>query len=628
MVPGVSLAEGATLRAARHAGLHPSVDPIGQRTRAALGCWEQMIGGDAPEVIAAWAGEDSASVLLGGPLDPAVGVPRQTGTALGLEVTFSQYRRFKPDKHKQLVLATVAGEVPPRIMPDRAWRADGLLVPFGSTRAGVLYLPLLGPSEAGPLSLSGPAATDLLASLLVFALARVGAGRVHALVYQEVLPLVEGLVDAESFGAGDLGSLRLRLEDEWKRRALQIGDARADDVPGHALQPDAEPIPLLLLIIGPQAATEMGLLDPSWPYVLREAGRKGMGILVWGEVATAPRRVHVSRADAAFHLDVPAELVDYDLPALRFTPTLLSQEVREEAAAILHAPLFIGPTPQGTAAGEADDPSASAIVDAHETSPQTDLSVSTAAAEPALRRLYLLGGARAEYAGAPIDGWRRRHALELLAFLAAHPQGRSADAVVEALWPEAHATRARTHLRQLVREARVRLAGDPDHAPMILFRDGIYRLDWQHIWADVETFRRAIVQAAQASDQESFLREAAALYRGEFCKDTYYSWTEPIREELERSYLDAVVRLADLLLERGALEDAQRIVGDALALNPYIDALVQRAIVLDARRFGLRAARDRLHGFQARLREDLAVDPDPATIAALERVTRELSTDS
>lgn len=117
-----------------------------------------------------------------------------------------------------------------------------------------------------------------------------------------------------------------------------------------------------------------------------------------------------------------------------------------------------------------------------------------------------------------------------------------------------------------------------------------------------------------------------ALYRGEFCKDTYYSWTEPVRHELERLYLAAAMRLADLLVGRGALEDAHQIVETALTLNPYVDSLIQRAIVLDARRFGLRAAQERLRSYRGRLREDLDAEPDPATVAVLDRVTHE-STD-
>jgi DNA-binding SARP family transcriptional activator len=625
MIPGAALPEGATLRAARQAGLHPAVDPIGTQTRAALVCWEQIIGGDVPETIAAWAGDATASILLAGPVDPAVGVPHQTGTALGLEVGFRQYGRWKPDNLHQLVLATVEGPVTPGITPDRAWAADGLLVPFGSTHAGVLYLPLLGPSEAGPLSISGPAANELLASILIFALARVGARHVQALVYQDLVPYVEGLIEAEPFDAQDLEPLRRRLEEEWKRRALQIGDARADDIHHYALLPDKEPIPLLVLLIGAQAATEMGLLDPDWPYVLRKAGRKGISIIVWGDVATAPRRVHASRTDATFVLDASAQLIDYELPRLEFTPVLLERDVRAEVAAVLGVRRTSRLAADETAPTEGVVEEAVTMTEEPRVVAQASAGTILPAipSDSATRHLYLLGGVRAEYSGAPIEGWRRRQALELLAFLAAHPGGRSVDAVLEAIWPDAHAKRARTHLRQLTREVRLRFAGDPGNHTIVLLRDCIYRLDWQNIWADVEAFRRALAAAGPADDLEPHLREAVSLYRGEFCKDAYYSWSEPTRQELERAYLGAVVRLTDRLLQRGALDEAQPILDAALTFNPYVDALVQRAIVLDTRRLGMRAARDRLATFRTRLREELDAEPDPETLLVLEKAERD-----
>lgn len=626
LIPGAPLPEGATLRAARRSGLHPSVDPIGLRAHAALEAWRQLIGDDTPEVVAAWAGDDTATILLAGPVDPQVGVPKTTATVMGLRVSFQQYGTWKPNHLSQLVLAEITGPVPPGLTPDRTWAADGLLLPFGSTRGGVLYLPLLGTTEAGPLAISGPAAPEFLSSLLVFAMARVGIHRARALVYQDMLDLLDGLIEAETFGPAELHELRLRLKEEWKQRTGRMSEAGAENLQSYALLPDVEPIPLLLLLLGPQAATEMGLLDLDWPYVLREGARAAIPILVWGDVATAPRRVEVAPQKGSVSIAGRSDIVEYDIGPVEFTPTLLSPEIRNEVVAILRG---AEPTAGISRSAERAD-GARPILDTTIAPEPVEAAPSKSAVQerPGERRLFLLGGVRAEHAGQAIERWRRRDALELLAFLAAHPEGRSTDAVLEAIWAEAHAARARTHLRQLVREARVRLAGDLVRAPIVLFRDGIYRLDWENLWVDAQVFRQLITRARAAADPAPHLHQAVTLYRGEFCKDAYYSWTEPARQELERLYLDAVIRLADLQCDRGADEEAHSLIDTALNLNPYVDTLVQRAIVLDAQRLGVRVAQERFRSFRARLREDLGADPDAATVAAFERLMRNRSTDS
>lgn len=615
-IPGASLPPDATRPARPTGGLHPSADLTGHRARAVLAHWEAVIGAEVPQVAAAWAAEDAALFLLTGPLDPAVGVPRETAKVLGCEIRLRQYGRYKPDKHRQLVLAEVSGRIAPEPTPDSTWATDGLLVPFGHTRAGVLHLPLLGPDEAGPMTLSGAGAAELLSSVVVFALARAGAANATALVYEDLLPYVDGLIEAETFGPADLLSLRQRLEGEWQTRGQAFADA--DDIADASIRQGATPVPLLLVLIGAQAATDLRLLDPGWPYILQGAGREGIGILVWGDVPTAPRRVQVDASEATFVISGSSDLVEFDLPPVRFAPATLPFDVRNETAAIL-----------GVQRAGAEQPQPAIAVEAAAEVKERDLPerARALAAEPDVegveRRLYLFGGVRAEHRGTPVEGWRRRQALELLAFLAAHPEGRSVDAVAEAIWPEGHARRVRSHLRQLVREARLRLATDSDDASIVVLRDGSYRLDWQSVWVDVEAFRRAIARAARSEDPTMSLREAVSLYRGDFCKDAYYSWSEPIGQELERTYLGAVIQLADRLIERGELQEASPIIDAALAFNPYSDALAQRAIFLDVRRLGARAARERLSSFRERLRADLGQEPDPATDAVLQRVIRE-----
>lgn len=74
------------------------------------------------------------------------------------------------------------------------------------------------------------------------------------------------------------------------------------------------------------------------------------------------------------------------------------------------------------------------------------------------------------------------------------------------------------------------------------------------------------------------------------------------------------MKLADSLIESGAVDEAHPIVDRALAVDPYSDALARRAIGLDARRVGRAAALERFRRFRGALRE-INVEPDPETLS-------------
>lgn len=148
-------------------------------------------------------------------------------------------------------------------------------MPFGYTRDSVLYLPLLGPRGAGPIAFSGEGAPELVATLLLHAAARLGQDNLRALVYEDLRDRVSGIANVKTFGPRDLEAVRLELEEEWKKRKALLTAARVDDIATYALLPDVEPFPVVLLLLGAQAAGDMGLTDPRWAYVLQDAGRVG-----------------------------------------------------------------------------------------------------------------------------------------------------------------------------------------------------------------------------------------------------------------------------------------------------------------------------------------------------------------
>lgn len=609
------------LRHKRRAGLlHPSIDSIGPKAEGAARAWiNYVFSEEVPEVVCAWEQGDRASILLFGPVDPKTGLPKGTLPAnYAFGVTFKLHERSPPgEPWGQLVMAEISGPPPPQTSPSHKAASDGVLVPFGHTRNGVLYLPLLGPRGGEPMAFSGEGALDLLASLLLYAAARLGQDNIRALVYEDLRDHVAGIANVETFGARDLEAVRLELEEEWKRRQALFTAARVHDIATYALLPDVETFPVVLLLLGAQAGGDMGLTDPTWAYVLQEAGRVGITTLVWGEVPKAPRAVHagLNKGVVVIAGRRPDD-ASYTLPRIRFAPAILSPDVRAEAAAVLTAaaPAAAGTAPVERAASvEAAPPEH--IPEEPAAAPSREAVAVETPAKPE-RAIYCLGGLRVEHKGVAVERWRRRNAQHLLAFLVAFDEGRSQDAVLEEIWPEGRPANARKGLNQLVSEVRRKLGGDRKHAPLIIVSGDRYRIDWNDMWADVRAFRDALAVAQSADDPVPNLKEAVDLYRGDFCKDAYFGFTEDVRYELERAYIDAVLKLTGTLIERGAIDEAHAIVDRALGIDPYSDALARLVIALDARRMGRAAALERFRRFRAALRE-IGVEPESETLSLI-----------
>jgi DNA-binding SARP family transcriptional activator len=177
-----------------------------------------------------------------------------------------------------------------------------------------------------------------------------------------------------------------------------------------------------------------------------------------------------------------------------------------------------------------------------------------------------------EFNGQEIEARLRQKSLELVALLAAHEGGMVKDAVMEALWPEGDPQKSNANLRQCLSDIRKHL-GYVRGTDMVVDRVGdLLRLDKDGVWTDVAAFSRAVEAAASADDPTGDLRRAAELYQGDFCQGAY-SWSEPIREHLRRLFIDAAVRLSDVLTERNELDAAVDVLDRAIAADRYAEHL-------------------------------------------------------
>ena len=216
--------------------------------------------------------------------------------------------------------------------------------------------------------------------------------------------------------------------------------------------------------------------------------------------------------------------------------------------------------------------------------------------------------------GQPVGGFGPR-ALELLAFLAVHPDGVGRDAVVAALWPDADRRRPTNALNATLARMRAALRRvDPAAAALIRNRDGRYRLDSDLVTLD---YWNLLVGAAHLADPDPQRRARACEvvigeYRGTLAVDLTGEWLITLREATRRRYLEALTTLARLNVD----EDPERTLGlleTARTLEPLTEALYRDIMWIQYRLGRPEAAAGTLALLEAQLGE-IDAAPEPATL--------------
>jgi DNA-binding SARP family transcriptional activator len=229
-------------------------------------------------------------------------------------------------------------------------------------------------------------------------------------------------------------------------------------------------------------------------------------------------------------------------------------------------------------------------------------------------QLALLGPLRITAAGQEVSGGMRK-ARELLAFLAVHPDGATAEAIAEALWPEADPGRAATQRNLALRKARemLRTAAGRSSPMWIINASGRYRLDPALIGTDLQAFGGALEAARNASGDARLAacRTAVALYRGELAEGEGYEWAEPYAETARRRALDAWTTIAEIL-QPADPDQALSALETALSHDPYNEYLYVRIMRLQAAAGRPEAVRRTLALLESRLTE-LGITPGAQT---------------
>jgi DNA-binding SARP family transcriptional activator len=487
-------------------------------------------------------------------------------------------------------------------------------VEIGRGDGGPVILDLL---DQPGLAVTGPGADSVLRSLLADLLARARRYELQVLLdppaAQRLLP--------DTLPAGDMlqpthstAAALMEAEIACVTRSRRFAEAGVADYADYRTTCPDEPLPLLVLIL---VAPPADAAD-QFTALLTVGSRLGITALVLGPPPAGMAAVTVS-VDGRLLAVEPATLRS------RLEGAQLAGLSAEDADAVLSALAVAVPgdlPPLNERASALPAPSADAFVDST-AAPERRSGDARAGFEGAMEvadqlpiRVRLLGPARITAWGEEIATGLRGTARELLAYYLLQPDGATADAAIDALWPDTDTERGRQRFWTALGNLRSRLRG-PTGSPeiQIIAKHGEhYRADPDLLDVDLWQFQAALADAQRADGdptaEAAALQRAVDAYRGDLADGADYLWAEAAREDLHRRALDAHVRLADLHRDRPqqAIADLDR----AIALDPYAEDIYRRLIRLHAATARPDAARRAYQQLRDRL-ADLDVEPDAET---------------
>lgn len=223
--------------------------------------------------------------------------------------------------------------------------------------------------------------------------------------------------------------------------------------------------------------------------------------------------------------------------------------------------------------------------------------------------------------GTPLGGAAaQRRLLALLAILAvAGRAGVSRDRILALLWPEGDPDRARHALTQSLYHARRNLRADD----LIVPAGGDLRLNPDRITSDLEELE----EGARAGDHA----RVAAAYQGPFLDGFFLAgsaeferWASEQRDRLARVAAGSLDALASAAESRNAFAEAAQWRRRRVAIDPLDTQATLRLLGTLSAAGDRTGALQHARVYEALVRDELDVAPDPAVTAAVARIRREM----
>jgi len=398
--------------------------------------------------------------------------------------------------------------------------------------------------------------------------------RVTAGSHQMLLPV--GNLEAVHT-ADTLDRALLELQTAVLTRTRRFLDAGTPTFEDYRREHPEDPLPLLILVTGASPQT----LTPALTAILATGQPLGVTAVVLGDAHTIMGQLTIA-ADGTISGATPGAL------QTALDGVQLFRLSEQEAVAALE--VLSDDQPPGAALDPAD------VAVHQQQDPETDSSGGPAI-RPAPTALPAAGPVTVQVLGRyTISAWGeqitsglRRSAKELLVYFLLHPAGASAETAMAALWPEIDGERGRERFWTAMSNLRTRLRNpepdkgmDDDSDAAVIARHGEhYRIPDGMLTVDLWNFQAALTDAshaASASIEAQALTRAADIYHGDLAGEVDYWWAETAREELHRSALHTLVRLAELHSSSAELPAAIDYLQRAMRLDPHAEAIHRRLI--------------------------------------------------
>lgn len=377
---------------------------------------------------------------------------------------------------------------------------------------------------------------------------------------------------------------------------------------------------------------------PTLPLTTTESGSGGFWntLLTWfgwrRQFAARPRpveAVHVHNLEARLMLDVPlVDATEHNLLAIAIgeAPTFTAP-TREPG----NLPLAPGsPTAPPTMAQPADMAArvTSGISPSQRVTPVLAPPGRVVAASPTLTA-HMLGSFQIRLNDQVIEAWPSGRGRSLGKYLLFHhDQPISRDMLMDLFWPDVAPDAARNRLNVAIHGLRQAFRPVTD-LPIVVFKDGAYSVNPDlRIWLDVVEFERCIETGRQlsASDRPAaaaMFESASGLYQGEFlAEDPYEEWTLLIRERLRIAYLDTLDWLSQFYFSEGRDGSCVQICQVILAHDACREDVHCRLMRSYARQGQHNLALRQYQSCSQALREELGIEPAPATTELYQRIRR------
>ncbi|MBA2679210.1 MAG: hypothetical protein H0U76_12530, partial [Ktedonobacteraceae bacterium] len=237
--------------------------------------------------------------------------------------------------------------------------------------------------------------------------------------------------------------------------------------------------------------------------------------------------------------------------------------------------------------------------------------------------------------------WQQRPVRSLLGYLLCCPDRRaSREQIRTALWLEDDDTSARSQLNKAANALRKlfghptveggqEVASQPSGAESWLFQmdsEELVLAPQERIWVDADAFDAAVSRlradhSQNGEQREQALREAIALYRGDFLvEERDADWVVARRQELRRNWIELQLEMADLCVQREDFAATIKVLDTLLAKDPTNESAIQRLIIVLARS---RRRIEALHAykrFEEALQREYKAVPAPDTRALFDAI--------